>query len=258
MFEPIRSFNDPCLKRNSLLNEYQLPGLTHPVYLREKSMDLMIMNEVFSHRCYDVEMARSSYFRDYRRIYQIRKPQFIIDAGAHIGLSSVYFAWKYPQAKIIALEPDAENYYLLLKNTAPYPNIIPVKGALWNKSTFLYINNRWRLHKDGHLKSAEYELSEERVLHEPKIRSFTLNELIATYQLDTVDILKIDIEGCERIIFQTDYQPWLSKTKLLLIETHDHKYPFCFKTVMEALTNYDFLYLPENTELKSVLMFLLL
>lgn len=244
--------------KNSLLSEYRIPDLSHSIYIRDKSMDFMIMKEVFSHRCYDVELSCSFYFRDYRKTYCIRKPQFIIDAGAHIGLTSVYFAQKYPQAKILAIEPDHENYYLLLKNTAAYPNIIPIEGALWNKSTSLYVNNRWRTHKDGYLKSAEYELSEAKVTHELKIQAYTLKELMTTYNIDFIDILKVDIEGGEKVLFQSDYHCWLSKTKLLLIEPHDHKCPFCFKTVMKALTDYDFLYLPDNTELKSVLLFLLL
>lgn len=258
MFELVRKFQQHAEKGTGILNEYKIPGLLYPVFIREKSMDFMIMNEVFSHKCYDIDLSQSLYFRGYRKTYHIRPPQFIIDAGAHIGLTSVYYAQKYPHAKILAIEPDGENYDLLLKNTAPYPNVIPILGAVWNKSTILYVNNRSWMHKNGYLKSAEYELTEDRRLHESEVQAYTLDELMKIYDIDFVDVLKVDIEGAERVVFQTNYEQWLPKTKVLLIEPHDHKYPFSFQTVMKALVNYDFLYLQENTDLKSVLMFLLL
>ncbi len=258
MFEFITKIYDCNLKENGVLNEYKIPSLSHSVFIREKSMDFMIMHEVFSHKCYDIELAHSFYFRDYRKTYGIRPPKFIIDAGAHIGLTSVYFAQKYPQAKILAIEPDSENYYLLLKNTSPYPNIVPILGALWDKHTHLYINNRYRLKKDQYLKSAEYELSEDNNLHEPAVCAYTIDEIIEQYGIDLIDVLKVDIEGAEKTIFQKGYEQWLAKTRIILLEPHDHKSPFSFKTVMKALSNYDFLYLQENSALKSVLMFLLL
>lgn len=258
MFELIQKLNDPKLNKNSFLNEYKLPDHDKSIFIREKSMDFMIMTEVFLHKCYDVDLERSYYFRNYKKNYHVRTPEFIIDAGAHIGLTSIFYAQKYPQAKILSIEPDTENYYLLLKNTSSYPNITPLLGALWNKSTSLYINNRFQLGKDGYLKSAEYELTENKILHEPQVRAYTLNELIQDYKIDFIDVLKVDIEGAEKNVFKDDYEKWLSKTKVLLLESHDHKHPLSFKAVMAALSNYDFLYLPDNTELKSVLMFLLI
>ena len=42
--------------------------------------------------------------------------QLYIDAGANIGLTSIYFANKFPNAKIVALEPEIDNYIILQKN----------------------------------------------------------------------------------------------------------------------------------------------
>ena len=135
---------------------------------------------------------------------------------------------------------------------------MPILGALWDKHTHLYINNRYRLKKDQYLKSAEYELSEDNNLHEPAVCAYTIDEIIEQYGIDLIDVLKVDIEGAEKTIFQKGYEQWLAKTRIILLEPHDHKSPFSFKTVMKALSNYDFLYLQENSALKSVLMFLLL
>jgi predicted O-methyltransferase YrrM len=44
----------------------------------------------------------------------------ILDCGANIGLSSIWFARKYPRATVIAVEPESENFRMLTMNTAEY------------------------------------------------------------------------------------------------------------------------------------------
>ena len=63
----------------------------------------------------------------------MRKGDIVLDAGANIGASAIYFARRYPNARIFALEPEQENYDLLLRNTHRYHNIIPIKAALWGQ-----------------------------------------------------------------------------------------------------------------------------
>jgi len=62
-------------------------------------------------------------------------PKLIIDAGANIGISALYFAQRFPDAKIYAIEPEEGNFELLKKNCNGRPNIILKKAALWNHST---------------------------------------------------------------------------------------------------------------------------
>lgn len=78
----------------------------------------------------------------------VDNPVNIIDAGANIGCTSVYFARLYPDARIIAIEPDQDNFDTMLENIRPYPNIIPVKAGLWGRksgaNTFLKVeDNGW-------------------------------------------------------------------------------------------------------------------
>lgn len=64
------------------------------------------------------------------RLHQ--SPRVIVDAGANIGLTAVYFANQFPAARILALEPESSNYALLCKNTAAYP-----QAALWSSTATL-------------------------------------------------------------------------------------------------------------------------
>ncbi|MBV9452789.1 MAG: FkbM family methyltransferase, partial [Rubrobacter sp.] len=68
-------------------------------------------------------------------------PQLIVDGGANVGYSSIYFAEKYPDTRIIAVEPNPENCALFRKNCSVYPNIELIQGALWTSTADLVIEN---------------------------------------------------------------------------------------------------------------------
>ena len=95
------------------------PGGKHPIFIRLKTSDFRTFLKIFRDREYELELGK--------------EPQTILDAGANVGFASVYFAIKYPRAKIIAIEPESANFAQLKRNVAPYPNIIPVQAALWSE-----------------------------------------------------------------------------------------------------------------------------
>lgn len=115
-----------CLKiKFGFTKSIQIPNIKFPIELRPKTSDTPVFHQIFTLREYDIEFNE--------------KVDLIIDAGANIGLSSVYFANKYPNAKILSIEPEEGNYNILLKNTSLYKNIIPIKKALYNKICTLNI-----------------------------------------------------------------------------------------------------------------------
>ena len=73
------------------------------------------------------------------------------------------------------------------------------------------------------------------------IESTTIDEIIETYKFKTVDILKIDIEGAEKELFEKNYENWLPKVKIIMVETHDRMVPRSAFTVMNALDKYNFM-----------------
>src|SRR5687767_12488201 len=64
-----------------------LPGIAFPFRLRKGTSDLLVFREVFLFKTYHIELD---------------KPALIIDAGANIGLTSIYFSNRFPDARIIA------------------------------------------------------------------------------------------------------------------------------------------------------------
>src|ERR1700676_1341600 len=89
-----------------------VPGIVHPVHLRVRTTDVAVCREIFLKGMYESDFCG--------------EPRGVVAAGANIGLSSVFYAKKFPNARIIAIEPESSNYEMLQKNTAPYLNVTAV------------------------------------------------------------------------------------------------------------------------------------
>ena len=161
------------------------------------------------------------------------RPKLILDCGANIGTSAVFFANMYPESKIISVEPDADNFNMLKLNTSPYPNIKCIRSALWNRETYIALSG-WP--------PAAY-VTYETTLDDPKaIKTTTISKLLSDSGFDSIDLLKVDIESAEKEVFEADdVHEWLSKVKVMAIELHDRYKLGCSRAVFGAVLKYNFL-----------------
>lgn len=194
-------------------------GIKTPITLRGKTFDFNTFRQVFVYKEYNFEMPFN--------------PKTIIDGGGNIGLASVFFANRFPDAKIFCIEPDAENFDLLKFNTQPYPNVKPIQAGIWHKPAYLKVVDKGY----GHWGFMVQEVS----ANEPNaIYSVSINQLMRENQLSEIDLLKLDIEGSEKEVLTENYHDWLPKTKVLVIELHDRMKAGTTKAFFKAITEYDF------------------
>jgi FkbM family methyltransferase len=156
-------------------------------------------------------------------------PHVIIDAGANIGMSAIFYARRFPQARIIAIEAEQSNYALMCSNIRRYANILPVHGALWGADGSISIGTDMLPGASGHW---GYTVSPEA----GPIRAYTIPSLMRTFQLDHIDLLKIDIEGAEQEVFETC--DWQDHVDSFIIELHDRFRPGCAAPVARALEGF--------------------
>ncbi|HEY5406530.1 MAG TPA: FkbM family methyltransferase [Ginsengibacter sp.] len=212
-------------------NNIKLPGIPHPFSLRKGTSDFDTFYQAIIHN-------------QYKFNYGI-KPEVIIDGGANIGLVSIVFKEMFPDAKIIAVEPDKENFEQLKKNVAPYKDIHTIQAGLWFEKSFLKISDKYKAGKWGMVTEKVKEESSD------TIKAITIKQIMDDFSLGKIDILKLDIETSERELFSTGYEDWLPKTKVLIVELHDFmskgtSKPF-FKAINATFENYSFFQLGENT-----------
>ena len=192
-------------------------GIRYPVQIRLRTTDP---------RTYEETLLKGEYAFDLPL-----SPKTIVDAGANIGMASIYFAHRYPEAKIIAIEAEASNYALLARNVMPYPAITPVHAALWNRDGQISVGEpnpetgafgKWGF-----------------VAHEgpgASVRAITMQTLMEEMGIPSIDLAKIDIEGAEHEVFEDT--GWLTGIVCVMIELHDQFRPGCGEAVEPAMKTF--------------------
>jgi FkbM family methyltransferase len=194
-----------------------------PFVLRVPSSDVLTFDQIFFSDEYGFDVRRT--------------PKTIVDAGANIGLASIYFSNKFPDAKIIAIEPEESNFEVLRINIEPYANIISVRGALWHENTRINLVDP-SLGKWGFMTQAR-DGAEERygeLLHE--VRGMTVDTIMREQGIDHIDILKLDIEGAELEVFR-DPSSWIGKVDALIVELHERMKPGCSRSFYRGSNGFD-------------------
>lgn len=206
------------LSKNNILFDVKSAN-NPPIFLRTLSSDIHTYKQIFIDKEYE--------------FLAIKQPRIIIDAGANIGLSAVYFSQKFPKAKIIAIEPESENFKMLLKNTQPYENIIPIQAALWHKSEKIELVDagfgEW-----GFMTNEKSDFNTKAEL----VDALTINDIMERFGIDEVDILKIDIEGAEKEVFGSSGS-WITKVNSIIVELHDRMKHGCSRSFYMGSGGFD-------------------
>lgn len=215
-----RLYNSGKVKSGELTIEFK--AAKYPVSLRYNTSDIDVFYQVYYHNYYSFNYD-----------YYLKEIKTIVDGGANIGLASTYFKGLFPNATIIAVEPETSNYQQLLKNTKSYSGIHCEQAGIWNKTAFLKVEDKFN---SGNWGFVVEEVIDEK---ESNVKGISIDDIIKKYNLQDIDILKLDIEGAELELFQENYQ-WLSKVKMLIIETHDFMRKGTSKAVFKAIIDFNF------------------
>lgn len=206
------------MKRKKFTN-IQMKGLKHPFTLRANPYDYVTFEEVLLRRSYELPESIV--------------PSTIIDGGGNIGLTAVFFANRYPKASIVTVEPDTANFKLLEANCIPYQNIMPVRAGIWSHPCHLQIIDKGQ----GNNAFMVQEISQPAA---GSIEAWSIDGIMKKQQWETVDVIKLDIEGSEKQVFEKNYENWLPKTKALFVELHDRMVEGSSKAVFAAISKYNF------------------
>jgi FkbM family methyltransferase len=180
-----------------------MPGYRIPLYYRPGSSDADVIRQVFVQR-------------EYECIGQLRGVRTIIDCGANIGCTAFYLLHRYPNARLIAIEPDSANMEVCRKNLAPFKDKVTfLQAGIWSRSAPLKVLRGD--YRDG--REWSFQVTACAPNESPDVSGITIEKAIAALGGDWVDILKIDIEAAEGEVFSGSVN-WLARVGAVAIEIH--------------------------------------
>ncbi|HRN54957.1 MAG TPA: FkbM family methyltransferase [Agriterribacter sp.] len=201
----------------------RLNGKRKTVFLRTYTGDIEIFYEVFWRKVY-----RSA------TQYEC-KPRVVVDLGANTGMASLFFSVYHPTAVLYVVEADKYNMEVLLRNLSPEIEEGSVKAlhaAVYNEDTTVYMQ----------VKEKAYNTAISREVTGMPVRAMRMDTLCTLFELDKIDLLKIDIEGAEAALF-SENTGWLDKVNMIVTEIHDALYRSAYEAV---LRNHGFVIEPDT------------
>lgn len=215
----IVSYNEKYVTIKSDFSDVQLSLRKFP------SSDIDVFYQVFLNKEYQ------EVFTIAKKYFGKQKMENILDLGGNIGLTSLFLLSEYPTSKIVILEPDTDNFETLklnlLTNNNFQNNVFPCNGGIWSKDTKLKISSDFRDGLDWSYRVEESDTND-------GIDAYSIQSLCKKYNFNHIDVLKIDVEGTEKILFDTNKAnlEFLSFTKIIAIEIHEK---ICLKSDIYAI-----------------------
>jgi FkbM family methyltransferase len=197
-----------------------VPGCPTTLYLRTGTSDYAVLRQVFV----DQQYAPLDHVA----------AKLVIDCGAYVGYSALYFLNRFPQAVVVAVEPSPENVALCRRNLLPYHERAHVIRAAVCGSP-----GPMRLIRGAYGDGREWanQVAPATVPTEADVDGIDLPSLIRLGGIhDVIDVLKIDIERSELDLFRNGAERWLPSVRNVAIELHDHD---CERVFLDALEPYE-------------------
>jgi FkbM family methyltransferase len=213
-----------------------------PMRVRWRDSDPAIIRQIFVDKVYDISAAAQfdRIMLTYRDIKSRGRIPLILDAGANIGASAIWFSRQFPDAKIIAIEPEPNNAEICRYNFQSFPNCMLVEGAIGFQSGIVAISN---------IEGTAVAPRTERINDGVGVSIYSIQMLNGMICNSEILIVKVDIEGFEDDLFSANTD-WVKSTAAIFIEPHDwmlkdKKSSRSFRKVMFEL-DFDLLIQGEN------------
>lgn len=169
-----------------------------------------LVNEIFDEEIYNFSTRN-------------KKP-VILDIGANIGLSSLYFKELFPSSTIIAFEPDPSSFEFLKMNVRGLDINLHQQAV----SNFVGTKKFYTCLESASNFPVASLYKNEFTSHELNVKVLDIADIVT--QFDSIDFCKIDVEGEESNIVESLVRnKLLNKVKTFVIEYHfwaDQKYNF--------------------------------
>ena len=189
------------------------------IYLRPHTKDAHTFREIFTAKEYRIPKSHTAAVQAaHDRIIAAGRRPLIIDAGANVGAASIWFAMQYPDARVLAIEPEPSIAAICRKNVEAAPNVEVVEAAIGATPGHVSLS------PPGTESFAIQTTRQSAQADAGSVRIVTISELLEASPDQELLIAKVDIEGFEADLFAQNIE-WLDSLPVLIIEPHDWMLP---------------------------------
>jgi FkbM family methyltransferase len=188
---------------------YLAPFGKERIAIRNGTSDIFVYRQIFIDN-------------EYKPLTFIENVDWVIDCGANVGYSAFYFLNKFPNSRVVCIEPDVENYKVLCENLKSFSNRVIIENvAVWPVDERVYFTSE--PYRDGR-EWARQICSENEKGSGPYVEGLSISSLLKKHCISKVSVMKIDIEGAEVPLFSKGDLIWLDKVMNFAIELHDDSF----------------------------------
>ena len=160
-------------------------------------IDSLVADQIYTNHDYKVVFRVEDLECMYRDILSAGKVPLIIDCGANIGLSTKFFAEKFPESLVVAVEPSNENYKQMVINCRDLQNVDLLNVAIGSKKGFVEIANP---------DADPWAYQTKRSSGIGGMEVVAINDLLSQNENCSLFLVKIDIEGFEKDLFDSNIE----------------------------------------------------
>ena len=178
------------------------------IYVRPRTTDLLVAKACFSG---EFDLLAERFDPDFAGL--------IIDAGGYIGTSAICLSKLFPKSTIITIEPSTSNFEILTENIKNNSRIHAVKAALATTAgETVWLQDR----QVGNWGFSVIDLPKEDKGAEKleMVTTTSISEIRELFPEKEVGVLKLDIEGAEKHLFETA-RDQLRPIPVIFAELHD-------------------------------------
>jgi FkbM family methyltransferase len=143
--------------------------------------------------------------------------------GANVGYTGLYLKTIYPDCAYLGVEASNKNYLTTIQNLK-LPNVKFLNKAIWTENSILHLTREFRDRRDWSIQVTDEptEVCNNIVQNLEKVESITFTTLLEEYKIESLDFLKIDIEGAEeKVLLSRSFLEKINCVKCIAVEIHD-------------------------------------
>jgi FkbM family methyltransferase len=174
-----------------------------------------IFKEIFMEDLYEIDFLKT----------RLSTKPVIIDVGANVGFFSLFMASQFPKAKIVAFEPLPGNFKHLQKQFQRNSNkdLTALNKAVTGSKGSIMLHYNPEVNFTA--LASMHTTFDSSNTHQVEVEAVSLPDIFSQYNLDQIDLLKLDCEGAEYdILYQCPTQ-YFGRIKQIAMETHAGKQP---------------------------------